>query len=514
MARGVLLCCLLALGTLGAAPAGSPAQPAKSEEEAALAGSSVISERFSRTLSHGEQTLRQMRELRDSLPRSEDLQKEKERFSGLLEAAKKDARVLKDLANQYRGLLDSVRSKSAMRAWGLYSSSMVDGKKDRAPAFVGRAMDYEMEVFRFLRVEAKFSQDVSDEERDFGPALGSEQNDRVEGRFIAQAVACAALVIVSGLATLGWLILRRRRGLAGFGPGEAPVGFPATPARAPGAILLPAPGMPAVLDGHFKVLGMIGKGGMGEVYEAEDVELLRKVAIKRMREELLTSPRDLAQFLNEARLVASMRHPNVVSIYSIVREGGKVYLVFEYVPGCTLRRTLAARERLTVGQAFYVLRCMAAAVDYAHSRKVVHRDLKPENVMITPDHAVRVMDFGIAYQAKATIARLTHQDPLGTPLYMSPEQELGSVSPGVDIYALAVCAYEMIAGVRPFSGPDMLAQKTKGLSIPPSRLAAGLPQAVDGVFRKALDPEPCLRYGSGEELCQALRAAAGPAAGA
>ncbi len=263
-----------------------------------------------------------------------------------------------------------------------------------------------------------------------------------------------------------------------------------------------------VIGGNYRVLRELGRGGMGVVYEALDGALQRRVAVKQLQRADGADAQDLERFLQEARLVAQLRHPRLVEIYNVINEGD-LYLVFEYMDGKSLDAVLRGRSKLPLPEAFQALCDVAAAVDYAHGRKVIHRDLKPANVMVERDGRCKVMDFGIAHQSK-TATFLTQTAASGTPPYMAPEQALGSVSKASDLYALGVMAYEMLTGARPFAGPDFVEQKLRREF--PAVAGRGLPAALDGFFQKALEPDPTKRYGSGAELVSAFRAACEPRA--
>jgi hypothetical protein len=257
-----------------------------------------------------------------------------------------------------------------------------------------------------------------------------------------------------------------------------------------------------VLAENIRLDRLIGRGGMGVVYEGTDLTLDRKVAVKRMRDEVSEDPRGLKQFLAEARLVATLKHPNIVDIYSILKEQDRLYLVFEYVEGNTLDSALVLNKTITLEQSLSVLRQAASALDYAHSKKVIHRDLKPSNIMLTKAGVARLMDFGIAYQAKKTIAMLTKAERWGTPAFMSPEQELGEIGRETDIYALGVCFYAMLTGTLPFQGPDFLGQK-RALNMTG---AERLPEKLLPVVKKAFAVDPGRRYRSGAEMLSAIEA--------
>lgn len=256
----------------------------------------------------------------------------------------------------------------------------------------------------------------------------------------------------------------------------------------------------------FEILGKLGEGGMGVVYEAFDRTLRRKVALKRMRQELLDVPKARRRFLKEARTVASLRHPHIVAIHSVLEQADGLYLVFEFVPGGTVHDLLRRRGFLPLPQALGLLGQVGQALDHAHSLGVVHRDLKPSNIMVTGEGEAKVMDFGIARQMLDTLSRLTRGELLGTPAYMAPEQERGESRKESDLYALAVTFYEMVAGENPFRGLELHYQKMGRLYRPLSQAVPSLPSAIDEVLARALDPVPDLRFGSSAQFLAALQA--------
>jgi tetratricopeptide (TPR) repeat protein len=258
---------------------------------------------------------------------------------------------------------------------------------------------------------------------------------------------------------------------------------------------------------QYELIKEIGLGGMGVVYEAIDRSLERRVAVKKMRDEIRLEPHDRQRFIAEARMVAQLHHPAIVDIYGIVEDSTDVYLVFEFVEGRTLQDALKSDGPMDVPRAARVLRDMAAAVAHAHERGIIHRDLKPSNVMLTPEDRVKVMDFGIARQAKDSMTRHSMTNNIvGTPPYMAPEQEQGTVRKESDVYALGVCLYEMTTGHLPFSGSGaaMLLNKLNGKLIPPSQRLPTLPPGLDPVIAKALAPDPEKRYHTPAELTTAL----------
>ncbi len=279
-------------------------------------------------------------------------------------------------------------------------------------------------------------------------------------------------------------------------PATAPAGPKTTAPTDPVTAPAPAPGTAAgqVVGGNYEVRRQLGLGGMGVVYEAWDRALDRRVALKKMRPEIGASPRGRDRFLSEAKLVAKLSHPNIVSIHQILEEAGDLYLVFEYVDGITLDELLLREKFVPPAQALKILRGVSEAVDAAHQEKVIHRDLKPANIMIDKAGRPKVMDFGIAHQAKLTVSQLTVAEAFGSVAYMPPEQELGQAVRESDIYAFAAVTYELLTGGLPFPGPNFHLQKSTLTFLRPSEADGTLPRALDTVFERAFAPEPKARY--------------------
>ncbi|MEE8425369.1 MAG: serine/threonine-protein kinase, partial [Elusimicrobiota bacterium] len=257
----------------------------------------------------------------------------------------------------------------------------------------------------------------------------------------------------------------------------------------------------AGLGKSFKILRVIGNGGMGVVYEALDKALDRKVAIKKRRDEIRLNIRERERFLQEARIVAALHHPNIVDIHSILEEEGELYMVFECVDGSTLDEIIHKKTRLSLRESIFSAQGICNALGYAHGKGVIHRDLKPANVMITKDGMVKVMDFGIARQAAdAVLAATQTQTVAGTPQYMAPEQEQGKVARESDVFALTACVYEMITGERPFKGPNTTASKLDKNYPKPSRVTKNLPAGMDSFIDAGLEPDPKNRIHSAAEF--------------
>jgi len=252
-----------------------------------------------------------------------------------------------------------------------------------------------------------------------------------------------------------------------------------------------APGNLVPLNGKYLRGRQIGQGGMGAVYEGRDKDLQRRVAIKCLRPELQSRPRERARFVEEALRVASLHHPHIVEIYDIIQAADATSIVFEYVEGRTLHDELNenAGRHLAPKKALKYLREIAEALDYAHKHGVIHRDVKPANFMIDEHGRTKVMDFGIARLVIDSMQEMSTNTIVGTPSYMPPEQSMGKISRSLDIYALGVTFYEMLTGALPYRGEDLNA-RMEGRFLPPSQLLPGLPKAVDDVLKKALDPNP------------------------
>lgn len=325
-------------------------------------------------------------------------------------------------------------------------------------------------------------------------------------RFGLVAVASVAGGLLLGLGLLQLLFDPIKRGVQTVftritgGSARAVISAPPVVEREPG-----------LLRGQYRIMRQIGMGGMGKVYEGSDVSLSRRVAIKKMRDEIKLDPSQKKRFLSEAKTVAALHHPNIVDIYSIIEEGGDAYLVFEFVAGRTVHEIVHANGRLGFKETMAILRGVAGALDYAHGKNVIHRDLKPSNIMLDEEGHAKVMDFGIARIAKDALGKMSMTNTIvGTPPYMAPEQEQGVVRRESDVYALGVCLYEMLTGRLPFAGSNggMLMSKLEKAYQPASSLVPGLPQGLDEVVARALEPDPDKRVKSAGELVTYLDALA------
>jgi formylglycine-generating enzyme required for sulfatase activity/dienelactone hydrolase len=265
--------------------------------------------------------------------------------------------------------------------------------------------------------------------------------------------------------------------------------------------------------GGFRILELIGAGGMGEVYRATDTKLNREVAIKILSDSFAQDADRLARFTREAQVLASLNHPNIAAIYGVEARA----LVLELVEGQTLAERIA-KGPLPLDDALPIACQIAESLKYAHEKGIIHRDLKPANVKVTPEGRVKVLDFGLAKvraeqidAAAATDTLTVRTEPgmvMGTVGYMSPEQVRGlPVNHRTDIFSFGVVLYEMVTGERPFAGSSTMAVWDAILHAQPRDFGDSLaPGKLKSIIRKLLEKDPANRYGSADEVHQELKA--------
>ncbi len=327
------------------------------------------------------------------------------------------------------------------------------------------------------------------------PAPRGEGRRRAMGLTLAGIGAAAALGLALALAPF---FGGRREAESEAAPSQPAPAAAASPA-------VPAAGTDGLIAGKYELGRQLGEGGMGLVFEAHDRSLERRVAVKRMRPELKVRSEELQRFIKEARTVAHLAHPYIVGIHEIVEHESEVYMIFDYVDGRPLSALLSEKGRLPLAECQRLFKHVCEAIDCAHKTRILHRDLKPSNIMVDTHGYAKVMDFGVAREAKDTLARVTSLDPSGTPAYMAPEQHLGRAVQASDVYSLAVCLYEMLTGRLPFSGGELLEQKKAGQYPLASSLVPGLSQRVDPILDAALEPDPARRTPDAMEFLRALQ---------
>jgi len=284
----------------------------------------------------------------------------------------------------------------------------------------------------------------------------------------------------------------------------------AAPARNPTAIMSD-PGAGQV--GRYRLLRLVGRGGMGEVWAAHDPELDRKVAIKILRGDARPDQVETARLAREAQAVARLSHPNVVAIYDVgTDDDGRMFLAMELVEGETLAAWLARAPR-TPQEILELYTQAGRGLGAAHRAGIVHRDFKPQNVMVTADGCVRVMDFGLAAAGNRNQPRLTKAGSiLGTPLYMAPEQMRGQPVDGrADQFSFCVALWEALHGARPFRGETLLELRGQVLAgnPRPGPLRSRVPRRVQAALERGLAIDRAERFPDMDALLQALSGAAG-----
>jgi serine/threonine protein kinase/cytochrome c-type biogenesis protein CcmH/NrfG len=263
---------------------------------------------------------------------------------------------------------------------------------------------------------------------------------------------------------------------------------------------------------HYRLVEKVGEGGMGVVWKALDTSLGREVALKLLPDALAVDPARLARLESEAKTIAALNHPHIVTIYSIEEADARRFLTMEFVSGRTLSEIVPA-QGLPFADLMRIALPVAEAVGAAHRRGVVHRDLKPRNIMVDAEGRVKVLDFGLAQSLPApateelsdrTTRTLAGHGLMGTLAYMSPEQlRAEATDPRTDVFSLGVLLYEMATGRRPFeakSTVDLITAILRDTPVPPSRLRTGLPGRIDRLLARCLEKDPRYRLPSAVDL--------------
>lgn len=268
--------------------------------------------------------------------------------------------------------------------------------------------------------------------------------------------------------------------------------------------------MPLEKIGRFKVLRLLGKGAMGEVYLAYDPDLDRELAIKTIVYEQGIPEEEIKEarlrFRREARVAAKMGHPNIVIIHDVGEQDGMPFIAMEFIQGETLEQYVKPSSLLPLTRVIEIIGQSADGLDHAHRNELVHRDIKPANIMLTQDGTVKVMDFGLAKKPSANLTQAGML--LGTPSYMSPEQIKGESLDGrTDLFSLGVVLYQMLTGEKPFHGDSISTIMYKILNEDarePSLINAKLPREFDGIVKKALAKNSAERFQTGKEFKLAI----------
>ncbi len=261
--------------------------------------------------------------------------------------------------------------------------------------------------------------------------------------------------------------------------------------------------MSKIFGGRYEVLERIGSGGMAIVYKAKDVLLNRVVTIKVLREQFVSDEDFIRRFRREAQSVASLSHPNIVSVYDVGKEGDTEYIVMEYVEGRNLKEIIREYAPLSTEQSVNLARQVTLAIQNAHDHHIIHRDIKPHNILVTADGHAKVTDFGIARAVSS--ATVTHTgDIVGSVHYLSPEQAKGLQSnEQSDIYSLGIVLYELITGKVPYDGETPITIALKHLQeqpVLPSKINPRIEKEFETVIMRAIAKSPEKRYLSAKDL--------------
>lgn len=258
---------------------------------------------------------------------------------------------------------------------------------------------------------------------------------------------------------------------------------------------------------HFLILEQVGRGGMGEVFLAQDQTLERKVALKFLPRTLTGDPAAQGRLLDEARSCSRVQHPNVAVVHSIEEDGGIFAICMEYVEGKTLKE-LAGSRLLPMRKVVAIGIGVAEGLHAAHEHTVIHRDLKPANVILTPRGEVKVMDFGLALRPARTV-ETAGPESFGTVAYMSPEQAKGAeLDPATDIFSFGSTLYELLTGKLPFEGENDLVVLQKILGdepVPIRELRRDVPPALDRIVRVCMEKDKQRRYATMAAVAEDLR---------
>lgn len=255
---------------------------------------------------------------------------------------------------------------------------------------------------------------------------------------------------------------------------------------------------------RYKLIKILGSGGMAEVFLAEDSMLDKLIAIKILKRELINNRESVRYFKNEAEVISHLSHPNIVEVYDVGMFDGHPYIVMEYVEGKTLKEIIREKAPLSPTFAIYVMEGVLSALIHSHKKAVIHRDIKPHNIMINKNGEVKVMDFGIARITDQSATVTLTNDIVGSVHYLSPEQASGTeITELSDVYSSGIVFYEMLTGKLPYEGQNPVSvavNHIQGGLVPPKDIIPEIPQEIENVVLKATMRDPKKRFKSALEM--------------
>ena len=255
---------------------------------------------------------------------------------------------------------------------------------------------------------------------------------------------------------------------------------------------------------RYKLIRILGSGGMAEVFLAEDIMLEKLIAIKILKRELINNRESVRYFRNEAEVISHLSHPNIVEVYDVGMYDGHPYIVMEYVEGKTLKEIIREKAPLSPTFAVYVMEGVLSALIHSHKKAVIHRDIKPHNIMINKAGEVKVMDFGIARITDQSATVTLTNDIVGSVHYLSPEQASGTeITELSDVYSSGIVLYEMLTGKLPYEGQNPVSvavNHIQGGLVPPKDIIREIPQELENVVLKATMRDPRKRFRSALEM--------------
>lgn len=263
-----------------------------------------------------------------------------------------------------------------------------------------------------------------------------------------------------------------------------------------------------ILNNRYQLLSQQGSGGMSVIYKALDLALGRHVAVKVLRASLTDDPTFLARFRQEARNVANLQHPNIVTVHDVGQDGNIHYIVMELIEGSDLKKIIRADAPFTLDRALDLGIKICAGIGYAHRAGLVHADVKPQNVLLLDQDSIKVTDFGIAQALAATNPGERQKVVWGSPHYFSPEQAQGRYpTPASDVYSIGIVLFEMLTGRLPFMGGDQQELAMAHIKDPVPHLTEfnpQIPESLDKIVQKVLSKEPANRYRMADQLGRIL----------